>query len=170
MNISLKVPSQPIQFSYRDLFRILRNFARHATIRKQPDLPFAIQHVAARMGVSFQHMSKLRHRFADTSIIVVTKPAVTNRSAARFRWCLGMSNATEYHYQSLPALNKITEYGRACLSAPKRFNSRSKRQAELGRRFTRLQIDRLMRHGSPPLLTRQFVIALPRLERLSHSK
>jgi hypothetical protein len=72
----------------RDLFRILKNFARQAAITKQPDFPFPIQHVASRLGVAFQHVSKLRQRFVDASIIVQTAPSVTNRSAARFRWVI----------------------------------------------------------------------------------
>jgi len=72
----------------RDLFRILKNFARYAAEKNQADFPFPIQHVATRIGVSFQHVSKLRQRFADASVIAETEPAVTNRSAARFRWCL----------------------------------------------------------------------------------
>lgn len=72
----------------RDLFRILKNFARCAEVKKQADFPFPIQHVASRLDVSFQHVSKLRQRFVDSSIIAQTEPAQTNRSAARFRWCL----------------------------------------------------------------------------------
>jgi hypothetical protein len=71
----------------RDLFRILKNFARLAKLKNQPDFPFPIQHVGDRLGVSFQHVSKLRQRF-DGSIIAQTAPSMTNRSAARFRWCL----------------------------------------------------------------------------------
>jgi len=69
-----------------DLFRILKNFARFAVAKKEADFPFAIQNVAARLGVSFQYVSKLRQRFVNTSIIVQTTPSMTNRSAARFRW------------------------------------------------------------------------------------
>ena len=70
----------------RDLFRTLRNFGRHATTKGEADFPFPIQHVATRLGVSFQHVSKLRQRFVAASIVVQTAPAITNRSAARFRW------------------------------------------------------------------------------------
>jgi hypothetical protein len=70
----------------RGLFRILKNFARHAVITKQPDFPFPIQHVASRLGVSFQYVSRLRRRFIAASIIVQTAQAITNRSAARYRW------------------------------------------------------------------------------------
>ena len=70
----------------RDLFRILRKFARYAAERKEPDFPFPIQHVATRPDVSFQHVSKLRQRFVDACIIVQTAASVTNRSAARFCW------------------------------------------------------------------------------------
>jgi hypothetical protein len=69
-----------------DLFRILKNFARFAVTKKEADFPFAIQNVAARLGVSFQYVSKLRQRFVNASIIVQTAPSMTNRSAARFRW------------------------------------------------------------------------------------
>ena len=74
--------------SKRDLFRILKNFAQYAASRKETDFPFPIQHVADRIGASFQYVSKLRERFVNTSIIVQTEPARTNRCAARFRWSL----------------------------------------------------------------------------------
>src|SRR5262249_45674698 len=70
----------------RDLFRILRNFGRYAATKEEPDFAFSIQNVAARLGVSFQHVSKLRQRFLAAFIIVQTASPVTNRSAARFRW------------------------------------------------------------------------------------
>jgi hypothetical protein len=72
----------------RDLFRILRNFARLACSQKEIDFPFPLQHVAERLGVSFQYLSKLRKRFVGASLIVQTAPAITNRSAARFQWGL----------------------------------------------------------------------------------
>jgi hypothetical protein len=78
----------------RDLFRILRNFGRYAATKGQADFPFPIQHVAARLGVSFQHVSKLRQRFVQSCIITPTKPAVTNRQAARFRWRLRGNEAS----------------------------------------------------------------------------
>jgi hypothetical protein len=90
----LSDPEQKIFFELqteteRDLFRILKNFARYAAEKGELDFPFPIQHVAARLGFSFQYVSELRKRFVDASIIAETEPAVTNRSAARFRWCLG---------------------------------------------------------------------------------
>jgi hypothetical protein len=72
----------------RDFFRILRNFARYARTKNMEDFPFPLQHVADRLGVSFQYVGKLRQRFVGASIIVQTAPAITNRSAARFQWCL----------------------------------------------------------------------------------
>jgi hypothetical protein len=72
----------------RDLFRILRNFARRACSQKERDFPFPLQHVAKRLGVSFQYVSKLRKHFVGASIIVQTAPAMTNQSAARFQWAL----------------------------------------------------------------------------------
>jgi hypothetical protein len=72
--------------SERELFRILKNFARHAAAKKETDFPFPIQHVARRLALSFQYVGKLRQRFVDASIIVETAPSMTNRSAARFRW------------------------------------------------------------------------------------
>jgi hypothetical protein len=71
----------------RDLFRILKNFARYAAEKDQTDFPFPIQHVATRLGVSFQFVSKLRQRFVDASIIVQSELPITNRRAGRFR-CL----------------------------------------------------------------------------------
>ena len=73
----------------RDLFRILRNFARRACSQTEKEFPFPLQHVAKRLGVSFQYVSKLRKRFVGASIIVQTAPAITNRSAGRFQWILG---------------------------------------------------------------------------------
>jgi hypothetical protein len=72
----------------RDLFRILRNFAQHACSQKLKDFHFPLQHVAERLGVSFQYVSKLRQRFTDRSIIAETEPAIINRAASRFCWCL----------------------------------------------------------------------------------
>jgi hypothetical protein len=71
-----------------DLFRILRNFAYYAAKKNESDFPFAIQNCAERLGVCFQYVSKLRQRFINACIIVQTAPPTTNRSAARFRWCL----------------------------------------------------------------------------------
>jgi hypothetical protein len=75
----------------RDLFRILRSFAVHANSQGALDFPFPIEHVGNRLGVSFQYVGKLRRSFIDNNVIVQTVPAVTNRSAARFRWCLPAS-------------------------------------------------------------------------------
>src|ERR1043166_6117483 len=72
----------------QDLFRILKNFERYAAEKRESDFPFPIQHIATRLSVSFQYVSKLRQGVVDTYIIVQTAPAITNRSAARFRWCL----------------------------------------------------------------------------------
>lgn len=72
----------------REVFRILLNFARLADSQGVADFPFAIQNVADRVGVSFQHIAKLRQRFVDADIIAQTAFAATNRSATRFRWCL----------------------------------------------------------------------------------
>jgi hypothetical protein len=44
----------------RDLFRVVRNFARLALEQTQSDFPFPIQHVALRLGVTFQRVSQLR--------------------------------------------------------------------------------------------------------------
>jgi hypothetical protein len=71
-----------------DLFRILRNFAQYARSQEIKDFPFPLQHIGDRLGVSFQYVSKLRQRFINRSIIAQTEPAIVNRSAARFRWCL----------------------------------------------------------------------------------
>ena len=78
----------------RDLFRILKNFARYAADKKEPDFPFPIQHVATRLGVSFQYVSQLRQRLVKISVIAPTAPSITNRSAARFRWALPTINPT----------------------------------------------------------------------------
>jgi hypothetical protein len=49
---------------------------------------FPLEHVASRLGVSFQYVSKLRWRFVDASIIAQTELAITNRRAGRFSWLL----------------------------------------------------------------------------------
>ena len=85
-DLEQKVFAAFITETERDLFRIVRNFGQYAATNGQADFPFPIQHVADRLGVSFQHVSKLRQRFVAASIIVQTAPFVTNRSAARFRW------------------------------------------------------------------------------------
>jgi len=77
-----------------DLFRILKNFARYAADKNEPDFPFPIQHVATRLGVSFQYVSKLRQRFVRASIIAQTAPPITNRSAARVTWVCTNDEAT----------------------------------------------------------------------------
>jgi hypothetical protein len=71
-----------------DLFRILLNFAHYARSKQLKDFPFPLQHVAMRLGVSFQHVSKLRQRLIDRGIIMQTEAAITNRLAARFQWSL----------------------------------------------------------------------------------
>jgi hypothetical protein len=71
----------------RDLFRILRNFARRACSQKEKDFPFPLQHVAERLSVSFQYVSRLRQRFVNACIIIQTTPSITNRSAAGSSGC-----------------------------------------------------------------------------------
>jgi hypothetical protein len=85
-DVEHKIFSRLESQSERDLFRILKNFARNAAAKREADFPFPIQHVASRLGVSFQYVSKLRQRFVGASIIVQTTPPITNRSAARFQW------------------------------------------------------------------------------------
>jgi hypothetical protein len=85
-DVEQKIFSKLRSESERDLFRILKNFARLAAGKKETDFPFPIQNVASRLGVSFQYVSKLRQRFVGACIIVQTAPAMTNRAAARFRW------------------------------------------------------------------------------------
>jgi hypothetical protein len=72
----------------RDLFKILKSFADYARGQEIKDFPFPLEHVAERLGVSFQYVSKLRQRFINRSIIAQTEAAIANRSAARFQWCL----------------------------------------------------------------------------------
>jgi len=68
------------------LFRILRNFARFALEQGSSDFPFPLQHVASRLGVSFQHISKQRQKFIRLGLIMETQPARINSKAARFSW------------------------------------------------------------------------------------
>jgi hypothetical protein len=72
----------------RGLFRVLRNFARFAVEEHRKDFPFSIQHAASRLGVSFQHVSKLRQKFVRLGVIRQTCRARTNAAAARFSWCI----------------------------------------------------------------------------------
>jgi hypothetical protein len=99
-NVEQKMFSKLESESERDLFRILKNFARHAAAKKETDFPFPIQHVARRLALSFQYVSKLRQRFVDASIIVKTAPFVTNRSAARFRWGFRGFSASDFSTQN----------------------------------------------------------------------
>jgi len=73
----------------RDIFRIIRNFARKAKIDKTGDFPFSLENVAARTGVSHQYVGNLRVRFVNGGILKQTAPAFINRAAARFRWLIG---------------------------------------------------------------------------------
>lgn len=73
----------------RDVFRILRSFARKAASDGMRDFPFPVEHVGERVGVSFQHVSKMRKHFEDCRIIEMTAPHIPNRRAARFRWIAG---------------------------------------------------------------------------------
>jgi len=70
----------------RDTYRIIRSFARKAECDQTRDFPFPVEHVAARLGLSYQNVSKVRRRFTALRIIEKTKDHVPNRSAARFRW------------------------------------------------------------------------------------
>jgi hypothetical protein len=61
--IELSDPEEKIFFELqteteRDLFRILKNFARFAAKKGEPDFPVSIKNVAARLGVSFQYVSE----------------------------------------------------------------------------------------------------------------
>ena len=72
----------------RDLFRILRNFARLAARLNRPDFAFPLEHVASRLGVTFQYVSKLRRKFAAAGVISQMAAARVNSAATRFRWCV----------------------------------------------------------------------------------
>ena len=72
----------------RDLFRILRNFARLAAELNRSDFAFPLEHVASRLGVTFQQVSKLRQKFAAAKVISQTAAARANSAAARYRWCV----------------------------------------------------------------------------------
>jgi hypothetical protein len=71
----------------RDLFRILRNFAKLAAELNRSDFAFPLEHVASRLGVTFQHVSKLRQKFTAAKVISQTAAARANSAAARYRWC-----------------------------------------------------------------------------------
>lgn len=79
----------------RDTFRIVRSFARKADIDNARDFPLPVEHVAARLGISFQAVCKIRLRFAKMVIIEKTAPHVANVSAARYRWLLGDGEAEQ---------------------------------------------------------------------------
>jgi len=88
----------------RDLFRVVRNFARLALEQTQPDFPFPIQHVALRLGITFQRISQLRQNFCRMGLISETAPARTNASAARFRWCFPFGTTNPAHKPCLTGL------------------------------------------------------------------
>ena len=71
----------------RDLFRILRNFARKAQLEHREDFPFPVEHVAGRLGLTYQAISKLRPEFVSLGVLEKTASHIANRRAARFRWC-----------------------------------------------------------------------------------
>jgi hypothetical protein len=75
----------------RDTFKIIRSFAAKAESDGSPDFPFPVEHVAARLGISFQAVCKIRTRFVELRIIEKTANCVPNRTAARFRWIAPMS-------------------------------------------------------------------------------
>lgn len=81
----------------RDVFKIVRNFAQLAAATGLNDFAFSLTNVADRLGVQFQYVSKLRGELLQSGIITPTAPAQTNRSAARYRWCLpiGETNAAK---------------------------------------------------------------------------
>ena len=64
------------------------NFARLAVERGRPDFHFSIVNVCSRLGVSFQHISKLRQRLVEKHVISQTAAAKSNSAAARFAWRL----------------------------------------------------------------------------------
>jgi hypothetical protein len=47
----------------RATFKIIRSFANKAEADGLPDFPFPVEHVAARVGVSYQAVGKIRIRF-----------------------------------------------------------------------------------------------------------
>jgi hypothetical protein len=93
----------------RDLFRILLNFSSFAKIQGRVDFPISITNVSDRIGVSPQHISKLRQRFASEGIIAPTAPAISNRSAARFRWCLPIAEQGQPEDETSRALGDPLE-------------------------------------------------------------
>ena len=117
----------------RDLFRIVRSFAREAEIEERRDFPFPVEHLAARLGTTYQFVSKLRRRFVELGIIEKTAPHVTNRTAARFRWLLPWSDDCWQHIlgerggsqENAPSENAFTERAPPCRESAKYFvNSR----------------------------------------------
>ena len=70
----------------RDFFRIVHNFAWYAGTTGEADFPVSVENVGARLGVSFQYVSKLRQEFMKDGILSFTTAAVPNVRPARFRW------------------------------------------------------------------------------------
>jgi hypothetical protein len=74
----------------RDVFRIVRNFARKAEKDQMPDFPLSVEHLARALNVTHQAVSKgkIRERFVELRVIEKTADHIVNRKAARFRWLL----------------------------------------------------------------------------------
>jgi hypothetical protein len=72
----------------RATFKIIRSFANKAEADGLPDFPFPVENVAARLGVSYQAVSKIRVRFEKAGIVEKTANHIPNRAAARYRWLL----------------------------------------------------------------------------------
>jgi hypothetical protein len=72
----------------RDVFRIIRSFARKASHNGENEFGFSVENVALRIGVTHQAISKMRYKFENASIIRKTRPHEINRQAARFMWLL----------------------------------------------------------------------------------
>jgi hypothetical protein len=115
----------------RELFRIARSFGRQAEIEERRDFHFPVEHVAARLGVTYQFISKLRRRFVALGILEKTAPHVTNRTAARFRWLLPLSNDCWQQIlgerggsqQNAPSENASTERAPPCRESAKDFDN-----------------------------------------------
>lgn len=82
----------------RDFYRVVKNFADLADLARSEDFPIAVTNVSERLHVSTQYVSKMRELFVRRRILILTSLHVTNRRAARYRWCcpaLGVSTNGE---------------------------------------------------------------------------
>ena len=70
----------------RDVFRIIRSYARKAKAEGLTDFPIARDNLAERIGVTGKGAAWIRDKLARLGAITKTAKYVPNKSATRYRW------------------------------------------------------------------------------------